>query len=113
MEKTKLKDEIKEYKHSNEIKKERKGCRVHWECQGASVKNTRVRDKTKFPIRAPETMPWPGTEGTPNWALKQQYCNKFPDGAPAQFTYDLYVNCSLFFFSSEIPDAYSSQKVPK
>ena len=34
-------------------------------------------------------------------------------GAPAQFTCDLYVNCSLFFFSSEIPDAYSSQKVSK
>ena len=34
-------------------------------------------------------------------------------GASAQFTCDLYVNCGLFFFSSEIPDAYSSQKVPK
>ena len=29
------------------------------------------------------------------------------------FTSYFYVNCSLSFFSSEIPDAYSSRKVPK
>ena len=88
---------------------------------------------TKFPIKAPETMPRQGTKGAPNWALKQQHRNKFPDGGSLDYlaltkltgsetgTFDnrpilrftLCVNCSLVFFSNETPDAYSSQKVPK
>ena len=30
-------------------------------------------------------MPRQGTKGAPNWALKQQYCNKFPDGDPLDY----------------------------
>ena len=47
-----------------------------------ALKNKRARVTTNFPIKAPETMPRLGTKGTLNWALKQQHCNKFPDGAP-------------------------------
>ena len=32
-----------------------------------------------------QTMPRQGTKGAPNWALKQQHCNKFPDGGPVDY----------------------------
>ena len=67
------------------MEKKRKICRVHWKCQGTSVKNRRARVKTKFLIKAPETMPRQGTKGAPTWALKQQHCNKFPDGDPLDY----------------------------
>ena len=72
-------------------------------------------------------MPRQDTKGAPNWVLQQQHCNEFPDGGSLVYltltkltgsetaTFDncpilrftLCVNCSLFIFLNEIPDAYS------
>ena len=72
---------MNEYKHTNRMNK-----RKNVVDSAESVKEPALKIKeivkTKFPIKAPETLPQQGTKGAPNWALKQQHCIKFPDGGP-------------------------------
>ena len=57
---------MNEYKHANKMKKEKKNLSSPLKASWNQRSKKRARVKTKFPIKAPETMPRKDAKGAPN-----------------------------------------------